>query len=492
MAHGIRTRRRLSRLRLSIALLAILAAIGAGLPARHAAAQEWRGLANDNIDIEYAVPISPANWATYALLEKRQVLEELSAFLSPLRLPYRLTIRTEECLAPNAFYGRHVVRICYELPAHASTVAFGMIRRGFTRDDVIVGTFVLATLHEIGHAVFDMYRVPMFGREEDAADQIAALVLLNFGTDAARRSIVGYAQYARALDSPLARTGFADEHGTHMQRFYNLLCIAYGAQPDTFKDVVATGILPAERAVQCGREYEQVRSAFAQTIWPHIDQGRLNKVRAITWARWEGAGIDDLLTDFRFRLALALSALAALLLYASSTSPKAFVAILARFDRGAFRGRTTRLQWWTCTISLMAADNLVYSLLFFADRFAWPFGIQVVFVASSYALYATLYWYAMFGITRLHDRNRPGWLVVFWFAPWAIYVATTTLQRIAPDLVQQMALPIGLAALLSGGLWIWTFVGLGLRRGTPGTNRFGPENRSPPPRNSVGELAGAH
>jgi uncharacterized membrane protein YhaH (DUF805 family) len=55
-----------------------------------------------------------------------------------------------------------------------------------------------------------------------------------------------------------------------------------------------------------------------------------------------------------------------------------------------------------------------------------------------------------------------------------------------------MALPIGLAALLSGGLWIWTFVGLGLRRGTPGTNRFGPENRSPPPTSSVGELAGAH
>ena len=492
MAPSIRPRRRLRRPRFLIALLAVLATIGAVVSTHRASAQQWAGMANDNIDIEYAAPINPANWATYALLKKRQVLEELSAFLSPLRLPYRLTIRTEDCFAANAFYGRHRVRLCYELPAQASTVAFGMIRRGFTRDDVIVGTFMLAALHEIGHAVFDMYRVPMFGREEDAADQVAAFVILNFGTDVARRTITGYAHYFRALDRPLTRTAFADAHGTHMQRFYNLLCIAYGAQPDTFKDIIATGILPDERAVQCGREYEQVRFAFSQTVWPHIDQGRLNKVRAITWARWEGAGVEDLLTDFGFRIALALSAVAALLLYASSTSPRAFVAVLAKFDRSAFLGRITRLQWWTYTIALLAAEKLVYSLLFFADRFEWPLGFQVVFVALSYALYGTFSWYAAFSITRLHDRNRPGWLVVFWFAPWAIYVVTTMLQRMAPELIEQAAVPIGLASLLAGCLWIWMFIGLACRRGTRGANRFGPESPSPPPKSSVGELAGAH
>ncbi len=482
----------LSRLCLSITLLSVLVTVGAILPTRPASAQDWLGLENDMIEIEYLVPFNPANWATYTLAKKRRVLEELSAFLSPLRLPRKLHIVMSDCMAPNAYYSSGWgVRVCYELPAQASTVAFGMIRRGFTRDDVIVGTFVLAALHEIGHAVFDMLRVPVFGREEDAADQISALVMLYFGTDVARRTITGYAHFFRAMDRPLSRTAFADEHGTHLQRFYNLLCIAYGAQPDTFKNIIATGILPQERAARCGDEYEQVRFAFSQTIWPHIDQDRLNKVRTIAWARWEGAGIDDLLSDFRFRIALVLSGVAALLLYASSTSPKALIGVLTKFDRTSYQGRIGRLHWWTYTIAIMAAENLIYSLLFFADRFEWPLGFQIVFVALSYALYGTLYWYAIFSIKRLHDRNRPGWQVVFWFAPWIVYRVADTLQRMAPDRFESLAVYIGIASVLSAGFWLWMFVGLGLRRGTPGVNRFGPEDQYSPPEVNVRELARA-
>jgi hypothetical protein len=242
-------------------LLSFLVPVGA--MSRPALGQDWLGLENKMIEIEYVAPLNPANWATYALVKERRVLEELSAFLSPLRLPNRLRIAMSECLAPNAFYSRYSgVLLCYELPAEASTVAFGMIRQGFTRDNVIVGTFVLAALHEIGHAVFDIYRVPIFGREEDAADQISAFVMLNFGTDMARRTITGYAHYFRAMSHPLSRTAFADEHGTQLQRFYNLLCIGYGAQPDTFKDMIAS---EQERAERCGREYEQVSFAPKQS-----------------------------------------------------------------------------------------------------------------------------------------------------------------------------------------------------------------------------------
>lgn len=484
MSPGTSPRVRLASKRFSVALLVVLLTIGVVL-SRPASAQDWLGLKNDMIEIEYVAPISPANWATYTLLKKRRVLEELSAFLSPLRLPGNLRIETSECLVPNAFYSRGRVRLCYELPAQASSLAFATIRRGVTRDDVIVGTFVLATLHEIGHAVFDMFEVPVFGREEDAADQIAAFVILNFGTDVARRTISGYAHYVRAMDQPLSRTAYADEHGTHLQRFYNLLCVAYGSQPDTFRDVVATGILPQERAMNCGREYEQVRFAFAQTVWPHIDQDLLKKVRTIAWAKWEGAGIGDLLADLRFRFALVLSGIAALLLYASSTSPKAFVGIVGKFDRTSFQGRLGRLHWWTYTITIMAADNLIYALLFFADRFAWPFGLQILFVGLSYALYGTLYWYAMFSIKRLHDRNRPGWLVVFWFAPWIVYLASGMVQRAMPEQFESLAPYIAIAALLSVGFWIWMLVGLGFRRGKPGENRFGPGDQHPQPEHTV-------
>jgi Putative metallopeptidase len=74
--------------------------------------------------------------------------------------------------------------------------------------------------------------VPIMGREEDAADQFAAYLLLQFAKDDARRLILGVA-YAYNVDAskpvPPKKNPFADEHGLPAQRFYNVLCMAYGA-----------------------------------------------------------------------------------------------------------------------------------------------------------------------------------------------------------------------------------------------------------------------
>jgi hypothetical protein len=41
---------------------------------------------------------------------------------------------------------------------------------------------------------------------------------------------------------------FSEVHGAPMQRFYNLLCMAYGADRETFGDLVTNGYLPQARA----------------------------------------------------------------------------------------------------------------------------------------------------------------------------------------------------------------------------------------------------
>jgi hypothetical protein len=67
---------------------------------------------------------------------------------------------------------------------------------------------------------------------------------------------------------PPATTDLADEHGTPAQRFYNLLCIAHGAEPRLFQDVVDKGYLPKDRADGCDEEYAQVQKAFRHLIEP--------------------------------------------------------------------------------------------------------------------------------------------------------------------------------------------------------------------------------
>ena len=60
-------------------------------------------------------------------------------------------------------------------------------------EDAVVGPFVDVLLHELSHAIFDMLKIPLFGKEEDAADQLAAFILLQFGNEVARRTITGAA-----------------------------------------------------------------------------------------------------------------------------------------------------------------------------------------------------------------------------------------------------------------------------------------------------------
>jgi hypothetical protein len=282
---------------ISIAALATLAA--------WPAASMAQGLplpTNPNIMIDYIEPRAPddpqdKNYAKdmaayqrqmkiYQRLKQRQVLEELSAFLSPLKLPRTLRVRTKSCGVVNAFYepNEWTVNMCYEwIDATEQMAPQATSPDGFTRQEVIVGGFVGVILHELGHAVSDMYELPVLGREEDSADQISGFVMQQFGKDVARTAIKGMAfvwlNYARQ-----GNPAYWDVHSTPGQRFYNFLCIGYGGDPATFKDQVDKW-LSKDRVESCPHEYQQVKNAFVKTILPHIDQELMKKVQAAKWLR---------------------------------------------------------------------------------------------------------------------------------------------------------------------------------------------------------------
>jgi len=83
--------------------------------------------------------------------------------------------------------------------------------------------------------------------------------MLKFEKSEARRLIMGSAyQYKKDLRSPqitMRQHDFADAHGTPSQRFFNVLCIAYGADKNLFADFVSSGALPKDRAEYCEDEY---------------------------------------------------------------------------------------------------------------------------------------------------------------------------------------------------------------------------------------------
>jgi Putative metallopeptidase len=236
---------------------------------------------------EYEKPKNPAHQSLYERLKERRVLEKLQDFFSPFQLPIDLTFKTIGCDGrANAWYQRPSVTLCYEyldelrkgLPTEAAPT-------GISAEDAMVGQFFYVVAHEFGHAIFDLLNVPSFGGAEDAADQFSTYLMLNFGKEEARRLIGGAAySYRDAVQSStviLPLQAFSEVHGVPAQRFFNLLCVAYGADPQLFADVVQ--YLPKQRAADCNREYQQIAFAFQQLIMPHVDPTLAKQVMQKAW-----------------------------------------------------------------------------------------------------------------------------------------------------------------------------------------------------------------
>ena len=283
-------------LRKSSTIALSLAALIAGaltLPAAQAEESEKKG----TIQIEYEKPKDASLQQTYDMVRAANALEMLRLVFVSFRLPEDLYIKAVNCDGiPNAYFFREndkpTIRICYEyLKSVREMLPKETTPEGITPREALMGQFLFTAAHEFGHAVFDIYNLPVLGRQEDAADEFATYFLLQFGGERAHRLIRGaaYAYYdyvQKNKDKPkvtLPIAAFSSDHGTPEQRFYNLVCIAYGADPKVFAIVVEKGFLPETRAKVCKYEYSNLKYAIKTLVSPHVDEKLAETVMAISW-----------------------------------------------------------------------------------------------------------------------------------------------------------------------------------------------------------------
>ncbi len=257
----------------------------------------WAGakpppLQPDRFRIDYEAPKNPAHRALFEQLKTAHTLETLREFLAFIRLPRTLTLRLAGCDGDeNAWYDAEdrSVTVCYEyLEAVRAKAPTATTADGVTPEGALRGPLIEVFLHEVAHALFEQLRIPILGREEDAADQVAAVMLLHHSLHTVRDTVLGVAwMYAQdAKGERIDRAALANVHGLSAQRFYNLLCIAYGAEPELFADLVDEHYLPEERAQTCTEEFAQVDFAIRKLMAPYIDPVRRDEV----FSRARGGG----------------------------------------------------------------------------------------------------------------------------------------------------------------------------------------------------------
>ena len=212
----------------------------------------------------------------YERLKEIRFLEKLQEFLSPVRLPRTLLVKLEGCDGDaNAFYEEDAINRLLRIYRRALEDHARPDDSGWRHADRRRGGPLFDTcLHEFGHALFDMLRVPSFGREEDVADQLSAYIMLHLGKAEARRLISGTA-YAyqdrgrgrRAAHPEAIRRRARHARATLLQSIVHRLWCRCG----TVWRLGGEGTLAKDRAEDCKDEYQQVAYAYEKLIGPHID-----------------------------------------------------------------------------------------------------------------------------------------------------------------------------------------------------------------------------
>ena len=208
----------------------------------------------------------------------------LAAFASltnqAFRLPKPLAIVGIQCNQSNAFYDRDktAVFICYELVDDI----FRRLKQetridGNAKSELAAGAMFFLFSHELGHALIHLYNLPVLGREEDAADQIATFLLIvvaEHKPNVSQYWTVG-AHWFFAKRTLFFKTAhFADEHSLNPQRQFNIACWIYGSNPSKYLSLAQYAKLPNNRAQRCPDEYKQMLNAAKQMLGPYINDPR--------------------------------------------------------------------------------------------------------------------------------------------------------------------------------------------------------------------------
>ncbi len=191
-----------------------------------------------------------------------------------LRLPHDVPINFAFCGVANAFYQpqQTTITMCYEFfdMVIGTLSSENMEVAEFEKAINGVGNYVL--LHEIGHALVHLLEIPITGREEDSADSLASLIMIQTGNvEALTSAMLNYGLMADlSAQSNAGEYPFHDEHSMDAQRMFDMMCLIYGSDPEAYAGIASEDALPVARAQRCPYEYLQKDRSWNTLLGPHF------------------------------------------------------------------------------------------------------------------------------------------------------------------------------------------------------------------------------
>ncbi|MGF1688992.1 DUF4344 domain-containing metallopeptidase [Photobacterium japonica] len=231
--------------------------------------------ANNNIQIRYLPATSAADKHAAQTIKQSGVndtLIVLSADHFPFNAPLTVTYGGEEgpLYDPNS----HTIHIPYAFYVESVNYFANndyQKRYGKSAQEGAQDTLLHTLLHEAGHAYIDDQDIPVLGKEEDAVDNFATLLLIDHVENGDEIAISAADMFAFESDDRPDYYDFGeyiDEHSFDLQRYFSTLCLVYGSDPDAHKallDDVEEDYL-RDRQDFCQYNYETLKANWQRYL----------------------------------------------------------------------------------------------------------------------------------------------------------------------------------------------------------------------------------
>lgn len=127
--------------------------------------------------------------------------------------------------------------------------------------------------HEMAHLLVDQLRLPVLGKEEDAADNMATWTLLNKRTAESDKALAdaaeGWLLTGVAYGSGKYEEDFAAAHSLDKQRAYQIVCLMVGSDDTAFRPIANQYAIGRDRQDSCYWDYELVDRSLKGVLEEH-------------------------------------------------------------------------------------------------------------------------------------------------------------------------------------------------------------------------------
>jgi len=233
-------------------------------------------LADVKLTVSYEKPINAQEVEIQRTFQSSEAIQSLISRINEdfrLTAPLNLTFGGED--GPLFDGEQNSIRIPYSFDAEVRERfnADNYDETGVSIEQAVEDAMLHTLLHEFGHALVKQFELPVIGKEEDAVDTLATVLLIDYFEDGQQIALSAADLFALESEGieELTEEDYQDEHSLDAQRYYHTACLVYGSDPEQYTQLIGDLEFSEERSELCIEEYESARDSWYALLEPYMN-----------------------------------------------------------------------------------------------------------------------------------------------------------------------------------------------------------------------------